>query len=406
MPRVRALPEVQVPPISPVISIPESERKTIQKALAATGGRRGKAARRLSDWAHHSVPEDETIRNRVTIALDATYSLGDALSGVGIYSREILRGLADAHPETCFDWCYRAHRYRESRSEPVGANVRRRLLLEPIWPRGLDLFHGLNQRLPRIPMRRAVATFHDLFVLTGEYSTEEFRARFAAQARDAAARADAIITVSAFTKQQVLQLLGVGASKVHVVHHGIRPLVLPEVERENVILNVGAIQKRKNIARLVEAFEGIGADWRLVLAGSNGYGAEGILDRIAQSPARDRIHVTGYLSPEALAGWYARARIFAFPSLDEGFGMPVLEAMAAGVPVIASNRAALPEVVGDAAVSVDAEDVAGLSAALRAVVENRDWAQKLTARGKAQARLFSWGEAVRKTWEVYRTLTC
>jgi glycosyltransferase involved in cell wall biosynthesis len=340
----------------------------------------------------------------VTIALDATYSLGDALSGVGIYSREILRGLAELHPETPFDWCYRTHRYRESRSESTPANVRRRLMLDPVWPRGLDLFHGLNQRLPRVPMRRAVATFHDLFVLTGEYSTPDFRARFASQARDAAARADAIITVSSFTKQQVVELLGVEASQVHVVHHGVRPLKLPEIAREKVILNVGAIQKRKNIARLVEAFESLGGDWRLVLAGSNGYGADAILERIGRSPARDRIHVTGYVSPEELAAWYARARIFAFPSLDEGFGMPVLEAMSAGIPVITSNRSSLPEVAGDAAVLVDPEDADQLSAALRAMVENCDWAQELAAHGRVQARLFSWRKAVSETWEIYRSL--
>ena len=83
------------------------------------------------------------------------------------------------------------------------------MLAEPLGPRGADLFHGLNQRLPRIPMRRAVATFHDLFVMTGEYSTPEFRARFTAQARDAAARADAVIAVSEFTRSQVVSLLGV-----------------------------------------------------------------------------------------------------------------------------------------------------------------------------------------------------
>jgi glycosyltransferase involved in cell wall biosynthesis len=340
----------------------------------------------------------------VNIALDATYSLGDALSGVGIYSREILRGLAEAHPETRFAWCYRPHRYREARSEAAPSNVRRRLLLEPLWPRGLNLFHGLNQRLPRIPMRYAVATFHDLFVLTGEYSTPEFRARFAAQAREAAARADAIIAVSAFTKQQVVELLGVEASKVWVVHHGIRPLSLPDVPRENIILNVGAIQKRKNIMRLVEAFETVGSDWRLVLAGSNGYGAEAILERIAKSPARDRIQVTGYVTPEELTGWYARGRIFAFPSMDEGFGMPVVEAMAAGIPVVTSNRSALPEVAGDAALVVNPDDTEALGAALRGLTHNPDLVLELIARGRARARMFSWGKAVRETWDVYHTL--
>src|ERR1017187_1465066 len=196
--------------------------------------------------------------NPLTITLDATYSIGDTLSGVGLYSREILMGLAGAHPEVRFDFFYRPHRYLRARPAPLPPNARRRMLAEPLGPRGADLFHGLTQRLPRIPMRHAVATFHDLFVMTGEYSTSEFRARFTAQARDAAERADAVIAVSEFTRSQVVSLLGVDPARVHVVHHGTRNF--PEQGnappgREKVILNVGAIQKRKNIARLVERSE-------------------------------------------------------------------------------------------------------------------------------------------------------
>src|ERR1035441_1227740 len=166
--------------------------------------------------------------NPLHIALDATYSVGDTLSGVGLYSREILIGLAAAHPEVRFDFCYRPHRYLGARRATLPPNARRRVLAEPLGPRGADLFHGLNQRLPGIPIRRALATFHDLFVMTGEYSTPEFRARFTAQARDAAERADAVIAVSEFTRSQAISLLGVDAARVHVVHHGTRlgPLLL------------------------------------------------------------------------------------------------------------------------------------------------------------------------------------
>jgi len=340
-----------------------------------------------------------------TIALDATYSLGDVLSGVGLYSHEILHGLAAAHPEVRLDFCYRPHRYLRARRVPLPPNARCRLLLAPLTPRGAALFHGLNQRLPRLPWGHAVATFHDLFVMTGEYSTPEFRARFTAQARDAAARADAIIAVSAFTKQQVVGLLGVDAARVHVVHHGIR--TLPQgtnTAREPVILNVGAIQKRKNIVRLVEAFESLDPAWRLVLAGSNGYGADEILARIASSPARDRIQVTGYVSPKELAQWYERAGIFAFPSLDEGFGMPVLEAMAAGVPVVTSDRSALPEVAGDAAMLIDPESTGALRHALQQLTGNMDLREDWIRRGIERARTFTWEKAVRETWDVYRQL--
>jgi glycosyltransferase involved in cell wall biosynthesis len=267
------------------------------------------------------------------------------------------------------------------------------------------LFHGLNQRLPKTPLRRAVATFHDLFVLSGEYSTPEFRARFAAQAREAAARADAIITVSEFTKSQVSALLGVEARRIFVVHHGVRALKLAPVPREKVILNVGAIQKRKNIVRLVEAFETLDESWKLVLAGSSGYGAAEILARIAASSACDRIVVTGYVTPEELARWYARASIFAFPSLDEGFGMPILEAMGAGIPVVAGNRSALPEVAGEAALLVDPERTEELGCALAELSKDEDLRESLVTRGRAHAALFSWEKAVSETWQIYRAIS-
>ena len=338
------------------------------------------------------------------IALDATYSLGDQLSGVGIYSRELLFGLAKAHPETDFRFCYRPHRYFRSWADRLPRNARRSLLAEPVGPRSAGLFHALNQRLPDLPLKRCVVTFHDLFVLSGEYSTPEFRARFAAQAKSAAARADAIIAVSEFTRSQVTGLLGVDPAKVHVVHHGVRELTLRPAARERIILSVGAIQRRKNTARLVEAFEAVDTAWRLVLAGSGGFGAQEILGRIESSNARERIVVTGYLSPPDLADWYSRASVFAFPSLDEGFGMPVLEAMAAGIPVLTSNCSALPEVAGDAAAVVDPKSTAAIAAALRRLTEDDKWREGLTARGYARAKLFTWEQAVRETWQIYQAL--
>ena len=268
-----------------------------------------------------------------------------------------------------------------------------------------SLFHGLNQRLPRFHSGSAVATFHDLFVLTGEYSTPEFRARFAEQARHAARRADMVIAVSEFTRGQVIALLGVEPGRVRVVHHGIRALAFPAgTQRQKVILNVGAIQKRKNIARLVEAFEAVDSAWQLVLIGSDGYGAAEIHARIAASPAVKRISVLGYVTPEELAGWYARAMVFAFPSLDEGFGMPVLEAMAAGTPVVTSSRSALPEVAGEAALLADPEDTDALAHALRRLTEEEDLRMRLSRLGVERARLFNWGKAVAETWNVYMDL--
>ena len=341
----------------------------------------------------------------MTIALDATYSLGKDLSGVGVYSREILFGLARSFRDEQFLWCYRPHRFFRSFLERVPDNCRRRPLTED-RSTGADLFHGLNQRLPRARWRRAVATFHDLFVLTGDYSTSEFRRRFAVQAREAADRADLIIAVSEFTARQVADLLAVERSRIHVIHHGVRFPVpgSPHVARERIILHVGAIQKRKNIRRLVEAFERVGKEWRLLLAGSSGYGAGEILRRIEESPRREDIEVLGHVPDQDLPGLYARASVFAFPSLDEGFGMPVLEAMAAGLPVISSNRSALPEVCGSAALLVDPNEVEALAEALERLTSDEALRCELAERGRVRARLFRWDAAVHRTWEVYRQL--
>lgn len=332
------------------------------------------------------------------IALDATYSLGEQLTGVGVYSREILSGVTRLRPAERFVFCYRPHRILRSFRERLPANSSRRLLTESIVPRSADLFHALNQRLPAARLRRTVVTFHDLFVLTGDYSSPEFRARFERQARQAAARADAIVTVSEFTACQVAELLGYPRGRIHVIPHGARRTVPANVPREKIVLHVGAIQKRKNTARLVRAFAALGPEWKLVLAGSAGYGAEEAMREIDRS---GRVEVLGWVPSQELARLYARASIFAFPSLGEGFGIPVLEAMANGVPALVSNTSALPEVAGDAALLVDPYDTDAIARGLRELAGNPELREQLRARGEARAAAYTWEAAVAKTWAVY-----
>ncbi len=336
----------------------------------------------------------------MNLALDATYSLGSNLSGVGVYSRELLRGLAEAHPGCKFNWQYRPHRYLKALKEAVPGNIRRSILWDAAgFRRGL--FHGLNQRLPKRRYHLQIATFHDLFVLSGEYSTPDFRKRFAEQARHAAATADRIIAVSQFTANQVRGFLGVPASRIRVIHHGVCDRSATGVARENIILSVGAIQYRKNTARLIDAFRAVPQDWRLILAGSAGYGAGEILIAAARDT---RITVTGYVTQTELSRLYAQASIFAFPSLDEGFGMPILEAMAAEVPVITSNRGAMSEVAGGAALLIDPENPDELADALRKLASDYTERNRLAALGKARAQQFSCTRAAQQTWQVYNEL--
>ena len=339
------------------------------------------------------------------IALDATYSLDPNLSGVGVYSREILHGLARAHPEAAYLFCYRPHRYSRSFSAPLPPGCHRRLLWRD-WPSSADLFHGLNQRIHSTSYRRTISTFHDLFVMTGEYSTPEFREKFSAQARIAAERSDIIITVSHFTASQVKALLGVESARIRVIPHGSRPAsrqLLPR-RREPMILFVGAIQRRKNVVRLIEAFEQTAAGWTLLLAGSTGFGAEEALQRIEASPRKNDIRVLGYVPDASLQELYQRASVFAFPSLDEGFGMPVLDAMSHGLPVLTSNRSALPEVAGDAALLVDPADTTSIAQGLRDLTEDKALQDRLGELGLARSAGFTWERAVGDTWKVYQEL--
>ena len=339
------------------------------------------------------------------IALDATYSLGRQLTGVGVYSQRLLAGLCAAHPESRFHFAYRPHRFLRAWLQPHPPNASR-MLLTAASPARADLFHSLNQRLDARSYRKAVATFHDLFAISGDYSTVGFRARFAAQARQAAQRADLLIAVSKFTASQLVDLLGVERSRIRVVPHGVDLPAesLPDAARENLVLFVGSLQRRKNTARLVEAFAAAPPGWKLVLAGSRGFGFEDTLLAVERSPRAGDIEIAGYVSPAHLEQLYARARIFAFPSLDEGFGMPVLDAMARGIPVITSRGGAMQEVAGDAAELVDAGAVESIGAGLAELARNEDLRNQLRRRGRERAAAFPWRQAAQLTWDAYREL--
>lgn len=339
------------------------------------------------------------------IALDATYGTGPELTGVGVYSREILHGLARLHPEATYRFCYRSHKFFKSFSTQLPPGVARWPFFES-WLPPHDLFHGLNQRVPAAPTRRCVTTFHDLFVISGDYSTPEFRERFTAQARNAADRSDLILCVSAFTASQVESFLNVPRQKLRVIHHGVHaPAQLPPITtREPILLSVGSIQKRKNTARLVEAFEKTKPGWKLILAGAAGFSASDITSQIQRSPRAADIEVTGYITNAALEALYARASVFAFPSLDEGFGIPVIEAMAWGVPVITSDRSALVEISGDAALHVNPHSTEELTHALQLLMDQPSLRDDLTTRGLAWSRKFTWSRAVDATWAAYQEL--
>ncbi len=339
------------------------------------------------------------------VALDATYSVDSHPSGIAVYSQHLLHGLATHYSSDRLTYCYRPKQFFQAAS-PDLPNASKAILLSTFPTFRAEVFHALNQRVDWRRTRRVVSTFHDLFVMTAEYSSQEFRQRFTRQAQQAAKLSDLLIAVSEFTAGQVSSLLNIERSRIRVIPHGVVvPEHAPKVAREELVLFVGALQTRKNVMRLVEAFETLPPPWRLCLAGApSGYQAEQILHRINASSARERIEVSGYIARERLEDLFGRASIFAFPSLDEGFGIPVLEAMAWGLPVITSNSSALAELGRDAALLVDPLSVQDIAGALNSLAASPSLRQTFAQAGKLRAEKFTWNRAIEKTYAVYSEL--
>lgn len=225
---------------------------------------------------------------------------------------------------------------------------------------------------------------------------------------------DHLITISEASKRDIVRFYRVPEEKVTVTllaaDHCFRPPVsLPEklpVEKP-YILNVGTLEPRKNLPCLLRAYAAArkkGLPHRLVVTGARGWGASPLASLVEELRLNDDVSFTGFIPDHEMPGLYAGAEFFVYPSLYEGFGLPVLEAMASGTPVITSNVSSLPEVAGDAALLVDPRSVEELCTAMLKLAGNRELLGATRARGLAQAASFSWERTARETWEIYEKL--
>jgi alpha-1,3-rhamnosyl/mannosyltransferase len=234
----------------------------------------------------------------------------------------------------------------------------------------------------------------------------------------AVTRASHIITPSRSTRDDVLKLLPVDPERVSVVPEGVDPIFAPRPANEvaarlaplglragEYLLYVGTIEPRKNLLRLLQALDLAGATTGpLVLAGGHGWNNAAIRTAVERLARTGRVRSLGYVPDELRPVLLTGARAFVYPSLYEGFGLPPLEAMACGTPVLTSNVSSLPEVVGDAALFVNPDDVDALATGLARLWRDETLRADLRARGLAQARQFSWERTARATLDVYRAV--
>jgi len=274
-----------------------------------------------------------------------------------------------------------------------------------------DLFHGPLGILPLAAPMPGVATIHDLTpVLFPEWHDRKNVAGFAPLLPATVRRAARLLCVSAATRDDLLRACPEAEGKAVVVPNGLVPPPPhagpgPGPWPRPYVLSIGTLEPRKNHARLVRAMESIW-DRRtdfpdLVLAGGEGWGMPGFTEALARSRHAGRIAALGWVSPERAAALLRGARLLAYPSLYEGFGLPALEAMAEGIPVVASSSSSLPEVVGDAGLLPDPRDVAAIAAAIERAHDDAAFRAAAARRGQERAALFTWAAAARATRALF-----
>lgn len=272
-----------------------------------------------------------------------------------------------------------------------------------------DLIHSVYYLPPLAPVP-SVVTIHDIsFELYPEYFSGLDILRNRTLVRHAARHADAVVTVSETSRQEIVSRYDIDPERIIAIPNGVSPSFIPKTAspRQRTkgvrVLAVGTLQPRKNLLRLAAAVREVAQDMpvSLQVVGPDGFAARRIRETLGPLPD---VQISGYLSEEALRSAYCDADVLVYPSLYEGFGLPVLEAMACGTPVITSNSSSMPEVAGDAALLVDPLDVEDIASAIRRVATDEVLAMSMAARGIVRAALFSWDSAARRLADVYATV--
>lgn len=365
------------------------------------------------------------------IAIDAT-SVPPRPAGAGIYALELVRGMADDGRRDGYALFGRntelgeiVRGHRNWRYEHIAASRSGRLAWEQLRLPGrlealsIDVLHSTHHTLPLRPVRsRRVVTIHDVtFLRLPERYPPTRRLYFGLITRLAARVADGIIVPSEAVRADVVRTLGVDAGRITVVYEAAGDGFVPMTREESAatarkyllepgyVLSVGSLEPGKNRARLFRALRGLrdeGVDANLAVVGQPAWKYEGEAALVDELGMGDRIHYLGYVPARDLPALYNAASVFAFPSLYEGFGLPVIEAMACGIPVLTSEDSATVEVASDAAVLVDPRSTDSIHDGLRSLLVDPLLREHFGRQGLERAAAFSWHRAAKETRAVYQ----
>jgi glycosyltransferase involved in cell wall biosynthesis len=351
--------------------------------------------------------------------------------GIGTYIRNLLRQLARIDRDTEYILLCReadlgiaaqlGPNFRSVREPSPNYSLREQIHVPWILRRERpDVYHAPHYVLPPAVRCRSVVTIHDcIHLMFPQYLPNKAAYAYARASMWAAARrSDRILTVSEASKRDILSLFNVKPEKIVVVYNAIDEHFSTTPSEEHVarireryqldhkfVLYVGNIKPHKNLVRLIEAFSELRRthdDLKLLIIGDEISKLPALRRAVHRHKLHKHVRFLGYLKDDTLTVLYRLASVFVFPSLYEGFGLPPLEAMASGTPVVTSNVSSLPEVTGDAAVLVDPYDVDSIGNGIRRILDDPRLAEELRIKGLKRAREFSWERSVEKTQRVYR----
>ena len=359
-------------------------------------------------------------------------------TGIGHYTFELAVALAEAAPESSFELVYPSTfapiniaeqdedlslltnlKLRRVRVGPLGRHWWTMGLPRYVRSSGIGLFHGTNYDVPPWRQCATVLTIHDLSLLIHPETHEKRRvSRFRRRLPLMTRAANAVIVPTESVRREVCEHLGLSGEKVFAVPEAARACFTPmefeateDVRRrlgigDQFLLTVGTIEPRKNLTRLVSAFEEHAGSrplstLQLVIAGNRGWLSEPLLETVEKSQLRKRIILTEYLNDEELRSLYSSCRAFVYPSIYEGFGLPPLEAMACGAPVITSRISSIREVVGSGALLIDPNDTREIFQNIISLLEDEATARHFSNAGVRRAADFSWEQTAQKTLAVY-----
>ena len=370
------------------------------------------------------------------IGIDYTSAIRQS-AGIGRYTRNLIAALADIDRMNNYvlfsggriaseeswppNFCTRSVPLTDRHLAILWQRLRLPLPVELLTGK-LDIYHSPDFVLPPVWRARTALTVHDLsFLRHPECSSPPLLNYLLGNVPRSIGRADAILADSQNTRDDLIDLLHVPPDRVHVVYPGVEERFSPERDESQIdevvrryqvrrpfILGVGTLQPRKNFPRLMRAFDLLRQEravpHQLVIAGVQGWLSEEIQETLSELDLGDDIRLTGFVADEDLPDLYRAADLFAFPSLYEGFGIPVLEAMGCGTPVVTSNVSSLPEVAGDAALLVPPEDVQALAEAMWRLVDDDALRVGLRLKGYQLVNRFTWPQAAKRLLSVYQEL--